>query len=260
MPPKDASVKYDVEPDLPIGSRIVPTITTDNRAVFDRQFKLYYNRLSIHLDYSDGTLAPSKTLSLNALRDIADKVATAEDDYRSGKPALHIHVMASDPRTVLDDIIALHPRLVYLHAEARISVDELKDAMDRLWNAAYCGIGLALTQATDPASERVKTILTSTRVHSVLIFGGELGYQGGTADLAQLKKIPIIRSYRPDVIFAWDGGANINNVDQIRDAGVQTINVGSAVSRASDPLTELTLLDEMAAEDDHEIPLCNNCD
>lgn len=236
---------------------IIPTITTEKREVFDKQFAQYRERPAIHLDYSDGTLAPSHTLNLRSLSDIADKVCLPGEGMSSGKPALHIHIMASDPRSVLDDAIALHPRIVFLHAEADLTNDEFSSVIDEL-TATHCSVGIALLQEADPEDERVKAILSSPRVHEVLIFGGKLGYQGGVADLSQLDKIAKIQAYRPDVGFAWDGGANIENVDKIRDAGVGLINVGAAVAKASDPLAELSLLDEMVTEDSSEIPLCNN--
>lgn len=238
---------------------IIPTITTEKREVFDKQFAQYRERPAIHLDYSDGTLAPSHTLNLRSLSDIADKVRLPSEDMSSGKPALHIHIMASDPRSVLDDAKALHPQMVFLHVEADLTNDEFGSVIDEL-TATYCSVGIALLQKADPEDERVKVILSNPRVHEVLIFGGKLGYQGGVADLSQLDKIAKIKVYRPDVGFAWDGGANIENVDKIRDAGVGLINVGAAVAKASDPLTELSLLDEMVTEDRGEIPLCNNCD
>lgn len=236
---------------------IIPTITTGKREVFDRQFAQYRERPAIHLDYSDGTLAPSHTLNLRSLSDIADKVSLPSEGMSSGKPALHIHIMASDPRSVLDDAIALHPRMVFLHAEADLTIDEFSSVIDEL-TATHCSVGIALLQEANPVDERVKAILSSPRVHEVLIFGGKLGYQGGLADLSQLDKIAKIQAYRPDIGFAWDGGANIENVDKIRDAGVGLINVGAAVAKASDPLAELSLLDEMVTEDSSEIPLCNN--
>ncbi len=238
---------------------IVPTITTDSRATFDKQFGQYYARPVIHLDYSNGTLAPSHTLELSKLRDIAGKICLPSEDASSKKPALHIHIMANEPRGLLDDAISLHPRVVFLHAEAKMTVNEFNAAIDKLTDA-HCSVGIALLQGTDPNDERVKAILSNPRVHEVLIFGGRLGYQGGVADLSQLEKIPTISQYRPDISFAWDGGANVENIDRIRDAGVSIINVGSAVAESDDPQTELALLDEMVAEDSHEIPLCNNCD
>lgn len=238
---------------------IIPTITTSSRAVFDKEFEVYCNRPVIHLDYSDGTLAPSRTLALSELNDVAGKVATKDDDVSSAKPALHIHIMADDPRGAVGDAITLHPRVVFLHAESKLTVEEFNAVIDEL-TAAYCSVGIALLQNTRPDDDKVKAILSNPRVHEALIFGGKLGYQGGTADLRQLDKIPIIRQYRPDILFSWDGGANVKNVDKIRDAGVNTINVGAAVAKARDPLIELALLDEIVTEDSHEIPLCNNCD
>ena len=92
-------------------------------------------------------------------------------------------------------------------------------------------VGVALLPETQPAD--VADIIRV--VDSVLIFGGHLGYQGGVADLTQLEKIPAIQQINSTVTIEWDGGANLSNVSQIAAAGVDQINIGSAISGASDP-------------------------
>jgi ribulose-phosphate 3-epimerase len=69
----------------------------------------------------------------------------------------------------------------------------------------------------------------------VMIFSGDLGVQGGVADLLQLEKVNILRGINPNLEISWDGGANIMNARTIAQAGVNIINVGAAISSAEDP-------------------------
>ena len=53
------------------------------------------------------------------------------------------------------------------------------------------------------------------------------------ADLSQLEKIGEIKAINSSAMLEWDGGANKTNVAQIAGAGINQINVGSAISNAS---------------------------
>ena len=68
-----------------------------------------------------------------------------------------------------------------------------------------------------------------------MIFSGNLGQNGGTADLLQLEKVRILKRIKASVEIGWDGGANIENVRTIAQAGVNIINVGSALANAKNP-------------------------
>ena len=69
----------------------------------------------------------------------------------------------------------------------------------------------------------------------MLIFAGQIGTQGSTADLMQMEKIAIVRNLKPEVEIGWDGGANMSNVRAIAHADIDVINVGSAIVKAPDP-------------------------
>ena len=58
---------------------------------------------------------------------------------------------------------------------------------------------------------------------------------GGQANLLQIQKVRLIRAISPNIEIGWDGGANIDNLPMIIQAGVDVINVGSAISLASNP-------------------------
>ena len=53
--------------------------------------------------------------------------------------------------------------------------------------------------------------------------------------MMQTEKVPIVRSIKQSVEIGWDGGANLENTHIITHAGVNIINVGSAIAKADDP-------------------------
>ena len=199
---------------------IAPTITTNDPAVYARRLEDFLTFAPrIQIDITDGQFAPSRTINLN-------QVYWPPADKRECK--IDLHLMLQRPIDWLDQIVAVVPDKVILHAES----DDAKRMLPRIFaHLKRFGIkvGVALLPDTQPTD--VADIIAS--VDSVLIFGGHLGYQGGQADLTQLDKIPLIKNINSRVAIEWDGGANLANVTQIATAGVDQINVGSAISAIS---------------------------
>lgn len=201
---------------------IAPTITTNDPAVYARRLEDFLTFAPrIQIDITDGQFAPSQTINLN-------QVYWPPADKRECK--IDLHLMLQRPIDWLDQIVAVVPDKVILHAES----DDAGRMLPRIYEHLQrfgMQVGVALLPETQPAD--VADIIRA--VDSVLIFGGHLGYQGGVADLTQLGKIPAIQQINSTVTIEWDGGANLSNVSQIAAAGVDQINIGSAISGASDP-------------------------
>ena len=201
---------------------IAPTITTNDPAVYARRLEDFLTFAPrIQIDVTDGQFAPSQTINLN-------QVYWPPADKRECK--IDLHLMLQRPIDWLDQIVAVVPDKVILHAES----DDAGRMLPRIYEHLQrfgMQVGVALLPETQPA-EAADIIRV---VDSVLIFGGHLGYQGGVADLTQLGKIPAIQQINSTVTIEWDGGANLSNVSQIAAAGVDQINIGSAISGASDP-------------------------
>lgn len=200
---------------------IAPTITTNDPAVYARRLEDFLTFAPrIQIDITDGQFAPSQTINLNQVYwPLADKRECKID----------LHLMLQRPIDWLDQIVAVVPDKVILHAES----DDAGRMLPRIYEHLQrfgMQVGVALLPETQPAD--VADIIRV--VDSVLIFGGHLGYQGGVADLTQLGKIPAIQQINSTVTIEWDGGANLSNVSQIAAAGVGQINIGSAISGASD--------------------------
>lgn len=195
-------------------SVIVPTITTDSQAVYDAnlvEFSKFSKR--IHADASDGSFAPTNLLPLSSMHGLEGVT-------------LDIHLMSARPSEHLAAILALKPSLCIVHAE----VDDNVESFFEQLRANGIKAGIAILRGTFPGRVQSRIQLAD----HVMIFAGELGHQGGTADMLQTEKVPLIRAIKPEVEIGWDGGVNLSNVRAIAHAGVDVINVGSAITNAAD--------------------------
>ena len=194
---------------------IVPTITTDNKQDYRAQVeRINVFTRRVQIDVTDGVFAPSQLLDITNV-------------WWPKNWEADLHLMVARPSDHLDTVLKLSPSLCILHAEAS---EDLLPTFEILKNAGI-KTGVALLPSTYPGN--VKPYIDAA--DHVLIFAGQLGFQGGQADLMQMEKIPLVRNMKPDVEIGWDGGANITNVRALAHADLDVINVGSAISTASDP-------------------------
>lgn len=193
---------------------ICPTVTAYNLDEYRQQLQriaLFSRR--IHLDFMDGKF--EDTVSVTVAESWWPKSVRAD-----------MHVMHEQPMSVLQDILAHHPNLVIVHAEAEhVSsfVHELHEHRTK--------VGIALLQNT-PVD--VLTHFINVIDH-VLIFSGSLGHHGGVADLQLLDKVRAVKAMRPDIEIGWDGGINADNIVALKKAGVTVFNVGGFIHASENP-------------------------
>ncbi len=196
-------------------AEIVPTILTNDGEQYKKlvtTFQPFAKRVQI--DVSDGTFAPSATLPLNQV-------------YWPKEWQIDFHMMVVRPSEHLPLILQLKPSLCIFHAE---SGENLLPLFEQL-KAAGIKTGVAIMRSTFPGT--IKQYIEA--VDHVLIFAGEIGKQGSQADMLQTEKIPLVKAINPNAEIGWDGGANLRTVRAIYRAGADVINVGSAISNATDP-------------------------
>ncbi len=196
---------------------ICPTVTVDNLADFKLQIETTANLSQrLHIDLSDGTLAPRSLLPVTAMN-------------WPSNVAIDLHVMVSQPDKYLSDLIKSHPQLIIVHAEAegnmyaiakRLKINRIK-------------VGVALLPPTP-----VELIMPALDlIDHVLVFSGNLGYQGGSqVDLGLLDKVSDLKRAKPSLEIGWDGGVNDTNIAGLIQGGVDVINVGGYIQSAADPL------------------------
>ncbi|MDL2342037.1 MAG: hypothetical protein QFB87_03095 [Patescibacteria group bacterium] len=202
---------------------ICPTVTAFNEHDYKEQLlRLRPFAKHIHIDLMDGHLAPTVSPGLDHI-------------WWPPEFTVDIHLMYQEPMTALDDLIRLRPRMVIVHNEAHVHHMHFAGELHK----AGIQTGLALLQATPVAyAEQI--------MHSfdqVLIFSGNLGHHGGSANLELLAKAKEIRQHHPDVEIAWDGGITDQNVAQLVAGGVEILNVGGYIQNSGDPASAYAKLE-----------------
>jgi len=194
---------------------ICPTVTASDLHEYRAQIeRIVPFAERIHIDLMDGKFAPTKSPELDHI-------------WLPSEVASDIHLMYENPMEYLEQLISLRPNMVVVHNEARVHHMHFAAELHK----AGIKAGLAILQ--DTPVEHAYQIMHS--FDHVLIFSGNLGHHGGSADLALLDKIKKVREHHPDVEIGWDGGINAANARQLQDGGVDVLNVGGFIQNAQDP-------------------------
>ena len=198
-----------------MSSVIAPAILAENT----QQYKEQIDRITgfaerVHIDLTDGEFAPTFTVSIPEL--------WAPEGW-----TIDIHAMVNKLDEYVPKLITLRPHLIIIHAEAE------GDVLGALKEIKRSGImaGLALLKPTVP--QTVEELIKEAE--HVLIFSGELGKFGGTASLMQLEKIRLVKMINPNVEIGWDGGVMVDNAYSLVQGGVNVLNVGGTIQKATDP-------------------------
>jgi ribulose-phosphate 3-epimerase len=195
---------------------ICPTVTaysTHEYRVQIEQLKPFAER--IHIDLMDGDFAPVKSPEMSEIWWPHHLVAD-------------IHVMYRRPMDYLGDLIRLKPHMVIVQAEAEVHHMHFAAELHR----HNILTGLCILQETPV--DNIKQIMHS--FDQVLVFSGNLGYQGGSAvDFGLLHKVKEIKDYYPEIEVAWDGGINDTNARELLEGGVRVLNVGGFVQKSDNP-------------------------
>ena len=197
-------------------SIIAPAILATNPDEYKAQVEAIFPFAErVHIDVTDGNFAPNLTLPETQI-------------WWPQEWKVDIHMMVARPSEHIDTIIQLNPNMVIFHAEVE---EDLAPIFERLKNETMIKPGLALLRSTVP--ETVAPAIQAAE--HILIFSGNLGEMGGRASMMQLEKIRLIKEINSNVEIGWDGGANLSNVFNLTQSGVDVVNVGSAIMNSQNP-------------------------
>ena len=190
---------------------------------------LYRHEFPVHIDISDGTLTDATTIAETAI-------------WWPKGWTVDIHMITNTPSAHLDNIIKLKPNLAIFHAEAN---EDLLPIFQKL-HEANIKAGVAIIKSVYPGN--IKHILQEADY--ALIFSGTLGQYGGQAEPLLFEKAAIIKEIKPSIEIGWDGGANEENIHLITHAGVDVINVGSAIAKAEDCASAYNKLNKLTEKEE----------
>jgi ribulose-phosphate 3-epimerase len=206
-------------------AKVVPTILATN----PQDYATRLDRIStfskrVHVDISDGVFTPTTTIGLAQVH--ADGLE------------LDLHLMVEDPQASFENIVSLHPSLVIIHFESNGDLGELIDRIKELG----IKVGLAIKKGT--VMGEVKDLLS--KLDHLLVFTGNLGFNGGEFDAECLDKIAPARALNGDMEIGVDGGIDNEAARQSVEAGADVLNSGSFIHNSSDPEAAFMQLEAIA--------------
>lgn len=202
-------------------SIICPAILAENLQDFEQQSKNVVAAKRLHIDLTNSTITANTSISL-------EQVSWAKSQFAD------LHVMYKNPSDYLATIVKLNPNLVVVHAS---KVENLHAFIEKLKQA---DIKAGLAVEPEISIDSIKQYIPN--IDHVLIFSGDLGHFGGTANLKLLDKANQIKKINSNIEIGWDGGVNDQNVAQIVEAGVDVINVGGFIQKSTNPAEAFTKL------------------
>lgn len=195
---------------------ICPTITAYEPHEYREQIEnIQKFTRRVHIDLMDGEFAPTKSPSLSHVWWPHHMIAD-------------IHLMYQRPMDYIEELIKLKPHMVIVHNEVDVHHMHFAAELHRH------GIKTGLALLSDTPEEWAEQIMHS--FDHLLIFSGNLGYQGGSSvNLFLLEKIKKAKAHHPEIEIGWDGGINDENALQLVKGGVDVLNVGGFVQKAENP-------------------------
>ncbi|NLK97487.1 MAG: ribulose-phosphate 3-epimerase [Epulopiscium sp.] len=176
----------------------------------------------VHIDVMDGHFVPNITLGAPIVKSLR----------KHTKLPFDVHLMISNPDQYLEAFHDAGADLLTVHAEACTHLHRTVQCIKNLGMKA----GVALNPATDLST--LKYVLPD--IDMVLIMTVNPGF-GGQSFIPQcLDKIRELSAYIKEnqlsVEIEIDGGANLENAEEIIKAGANILVAGSAVYNTPDPV------------------------
>jgi ribulose-phosphate 3-epimerase len=207
-----------------MAATICPAVLASNTDDFRQQMeRIARFATRVHIDLADGQFAPTKTIGIDQV-------------WWPGGMRADLHVMYRQPFAHAKLFLDLAPQMVVVHAEAEGSFVVFAELMHRH------GIEVGVALKPETPVELIRPAMAW--IDHVLIFSGNLGHFGGTANLQLLGKVQQLRQLKPQLEIGWDGGINDQNAAQLARGGVEVLNVGGFIQHASNTAQAFEILRE----------------
>ena len=178
-----------------------------------------------HIDVMDGNFVKNNTIEL--MERYADSLKNITNI------PLDIHLMVKDIKKYVDEFASCMPRNITFHIEATENKEEAIQLIKYI-KEQDCKVGIAVNPETDITE--IYDLIPS--VHNVMIMTVEPGKGGQTFITDMTKKIAKLKSYitdnNLDTEIEVDGGINLDNIQEVKNAGADIAVVGTFLINSKD--------------------------
>ena len=178
-----------------------------------------------HIDVMDGEFVEDNTTDL--------MLKYSEYIKQISNLPLDVHLMVKDVESFIKSYSILEPSIITFHLEACSSKEEVFKLIELIKNN-NCRIGISIKPNT--SIEEIKKFLPY--IHLCLVMTVEPGKGGQKLIDSCINKIKELKKYiddsNLDTFIEADGGINLENIKELKEAGVELVVAGSAIINASD--------------------------
>jgi ribulose-phosphate 3-epimerase len=195
--------------------KIVPSLLAEDFRTFTELVRKSESFTDyVQFDLMDGKFVATRSFPVQALNQLETSVA------------FEVHLMIEDPASALRGMKNEKLRQVIFHIESKV------DAPKFIHMIKERGLKAGVAVNPETAADLVRLLQT---VDSILLLTVDPGRYGSPFKPDVLKKVARIREFNSEVRIGVDGGVSLDNLDQIKDAGVDYACVGSRILLQPDP-------------------------
>ncbi|MBY0328990.1 hypothetical protein K2Q02_02775 [Patescibacteria group bacterium] len=190
---------------------------------------------TVQIDFVDGHVAHTRTWLFNNKDSEHFSAIEREDEGMPYWDTMNYEfdLMVKNPLEKMDMFIAMGPSKVIFHIgtfEQGVMLAYLEQLPQIVRETI--AIGMAINLDTDPSA--VAPYLEY--IDTIQCMGiRDIGYQGRPFDEVVLEQIKKTRELYPEITISVDGGVTLENAQALRDAGADSLVVGSAIFRSPEP-------------------------
>lgn len=146
---------------------------------------------------------------------------------------LDVHLMVQDVKTHIDSYIPFQPNIITFHIEACKNKEEILNLIKYIKDN---GIKVGLAIKPNTKIEEIYEYLPL--IHLVLVMTVEPGYGGQKLIPETIEKVKELKKYTDenniDIDIEVDGGVNLENKEELKEAGANIIVAGSYIINSED--------------------------
>ena len=177
-----------------------------------------------HIDVMDGKFVENNT---------EEKMKKFSDNLKNiTNIPLDVHLMVKDVKKYVDIFSSNDPKCITFHYEAGKNKEDILELINYI--KQFSKVGLSIK----PGTEVDKIYEFLPYIHTVLVMTVEPGKGGQKLIPETIEKIKLLRKYidenNLDTEIEADGGIGLDNIKDLKDAGIDIAVVGTSLISAKD--------------------------
>ena len=183
----------------------------------------------IHLDIMDGHFVPNLTFGPPIIKSVRNLTKLPFD----------VHLMVSNPDTLLDDYVNAGANIITVHVEA---CNHLARTLHYI-KSKGCKAGVAINPHTD--IQFIENVIEDLDL--ILIMTVNPGFGGQKFIKSMFKKISLVKEIisSRDIFLEVDGGITKENSKEVIDAGANVLVAGTSVFKTNQKTTYKMNIDSL---------------